>query len=122
MKSGYALFPSIVLMTHLCAAHVCAESPRPDDFGRQWVRAHPLTIMGQTLRAESVTDDKYSQCGFNAMFAWEKPEGILVSAVRQKLIPAGSAIVSGALAAGRGVSSGGSLEAAGSCASAWSLG
>lgn len=78
--------PAALIVLALGSFTLASAAPRSQHFGREWVRSHPLTIMGQTLRAESVADNKYSDCGFTAMFAWEKPEGILASAVRQGLI------------------------------------
>ena len=30
------------------------DTPRPEDFGRQWVRSHPFTLMALTQRPDAV--------------------------------------------------------------------
>ena len=63
----------------------CAGQGRPDDFGKQWVRNHPFTIMALTLRPAAVADEKYSAANLNTFLVWKRKEGLFESAVRQNL-------------------------------------
>jgi hypothetical protein len=73
---------SAVLLV-LASAAAQSQDARPADFGRQWVRSHPFTLMALTQRPEAVADDKYKEAGLNTMLAWKKREGMLDAAIRQ---------------------------------------
>ena len=44
---------------------------RPADFGRQWVRSHPYTLMGLCLNNEEHDVEQYMAAGFTHMLAWK---------------------------------------------------
>ena len=74
-----------VITLCLVAFAVAAETPRPDDFGHQWVRNHPFTTMALTLDPRTLQDDKYAQCNLNSLLVWKRKDGLFESAVRQQL-------------------------------------
>ena len=73
----------LAFVVHPGSGTVDALEPRPEDFGQQWVRTHPFTLMALTQRPEAVADTKYRDAGLNTMLAWKKREGMLEAAVRQ---------------------------------------
>jgi len=81
-RSGVAVVAGALML----AVDSGAEVSRPKDFGRQWVRSHPLTLMALTLRGEVVKDnDWYSEAGLNTMLAWKCRPAIFEAAARQGL-------------------------------------
>ncbi len=75
---------AVTLATPAAAATRHADE-RPIDFGKQWVRSHPFTLMGLTVQTMAMEDDKYANVGFNTMLAWEGRDGIFAGAVRMGL-------------------------------------
>ena len=95
--SGGASFPRRRMIPLGCAclvmlaalggpASLLAESPRPKDFGRQWVRTHPFTLMALVQQNEAVAGkDHYAQAGFSVMLVWKERAGIFKAAKRMDL-------------------------------------
>jgi hypothetical protein len=72
--------------TRLKTSSGVGAEERPDDFGRQWVRSHPFTLMALTLQGKSVGDnDRYAEAGFSNMLAWKNKPEIFQAAVRRNL-------------------------------------
>ena len=44
--------------------------PRPADFGRQWVRSHPFTIMALNQGVSALDLDQYQSAGINVLLPW----------------------------------------------------
>ncbi len=53
---------------------------RPPDFGQQWVRQHPVTLMGLQRFPETLKMDKYQGANFNTMLAWSEGENAKATA------------------------------------------
>jgi len=46
---------------------------RPADFGKQWVRTHPFTLLGLNQWAKNLDLTEYKAAGFTELMAWEEP-------------------------------------------------
>ena len=64
---SWVLAVLVGLIPFFCSAAQGAE--RPIDFGRQWVRSHPYTLMGLCLKTD-LDVDLYRQSGLNTGLAW----------------------------------------------------
>ena len=80
-------------MSHLLSLALAAvaittgcSTGRPADFGTQWVRSHPYTLMGFCFHGERHDVEQYMAAGFTHMLAW-KPwrPGIMEPTVACKL-------------------------------------
>ena len=81
MKQAIVTALVLVLMLTVKSS---AQGKRPDDFGTQWVRSHPLTLMAPTVLGEAVKDNDWiSEGGFNTVFAWKHRLPIYEAAIRQ---------------------------------------
>jgi len=59
-----------------------ADARRPKDFGKQWVRTHPFTIMALTQRSGALADDKYTRAGMGTLLVWKRWSKLCEAAVR----------------------------------------
>lgn len=82
---GCATIALLVLASFVESAASAAENGRPQDFGRRWVRSHPLTVMGLVIRPNPFDAEVYRGAGMNALLAWKIKEGLLEKAVADKL-------------------------------------
>lgn len=57
---------------------------RPADFGRQWIRTHPYTLMG-LIQFDNLNTELYQQCGLNTALAWKKAEGMMQAIAAAKM-------------------------------------
>lgn len=80
-------FAVLALCLALSPAAVAAEpTARPADFGRQWVRSHPFTLMALTLEDKPfVGNDRYAEAGFSTLLAWKRRPEAFKAAARRKL-------------------------------------
>jgi len=56
---------------------LAVQAERPADFGKRWVRQHPLTIMGLSQSTDLFDFAEYKAAGMNALLAWKNPHGHL---------------------------------------------
>ena len=85
LSAGVAISASAEPAGIKAASRVRSEE-RPDDFGRQWVRSHPFTLMALTLQDKAVADnDRYAEAGFSNMLVWKNKPDIFLAAVRRDL-------------------------------------
>ena len=57
-----------------------SHAQRPEDFGKQWVRSHPFTMMGLTLLPKTFELDEYRGVNYSCLLAWKTRATILQSA------------------------------------------
>lgn len=61
-----------------CAADAPADAARhPRDFGRQWVRSHPVAIMGLCQIEQTFDVSEYKAAGMTHLLAWKARAGLL---------------------------------------------
>ncbi len=75
----------LVLLASLSAGSLEAQTDRPRDFGRQWVRTHPFTLMALTLSDGNFDSPEYKGAGLGTVLAWEPSEKVPFAASRAKL-------------------------------------
>lgn len=71
-------------MSIACAADK-ASSKRPADFGRQWVRSHPLMIMGVSMIENTFDIAEYQGAHMTALLSWKIRDGLLSPAAQAGL-------------------------------------
>ena len=83
MKRARFAALAFVLMS---TADASSQMERAKDFGRQWIRSHPFTLMAPTVRGEAVkNNDWIAEGGFNTVFVWKHRLPIYEAAIRQDL-------------------------------------
>lgn len=63
---AFLIFPTLLVFTFQ-AAH--AQS-RPQDFGQQWIRSHPFTLMGPQQWPHTFNVPRYTAANFNNTLVW----------------------------------------------------
>ena len=81
MFHSKSIIPLVLML--LCTSLGADE--RPVDFGKQWVRHHPFTLMALTLRNQEVNQDYYAQAGLNSILIWKNKERLFEYAVRKNM-------------------------------------
>ena len=68
---------AVILATPAAAATRHADE-RPVDFGKQWVRKHPYTLMGLAIRSQPPLDARrYIDAHFSTLLVWKTRDAIL---------------------------------------------
>ena len=75
------LMSALIIM----AAVAAGAETRPADFGRQWVRSRPFTIMALIQRNEAAIGTMYVDAGLNTLQVWKNRPDLFAWAVRQQI-------------------------------------
>jgi hypothetical protein len=75
--SRFALISIFILLLGVASLH----AQRPADFGKQWVRSHPFSLMGLTLSSAWFDADEYKAAELNTFLCWGNDDQLLPIAV-----------------------------------------
>ena len=87
-----ALTALTLFILTLTATAFAAERIPPRTLGRDWVRSHPLTIMGLIQRVHTFNPKEYRNAGLNLLLIWKRHERVLEKAKGDNLPWLGHAI------------------------------
>lgn len=85
MVKAHRLLPAALAIVLLNAMASRISFARDADFGLQWVRSHPLTIMGVCQIEQTFDVDEYKAAGMNHLLAWKPRKGLLGPAQQAEL-------------------------------------